>query len=227
MRGVSPFLTQKDKPLEKRLAIIDDDAAVRDALVWLLEGHGFPVDAFESAERFLEDAAASDYHCVILDLRLSGMSGIMLLERLAEQAYTPPVIMLTAHGDVPHAVAALKLGALDFLEKPFDDERLLALVETGLARDAEARERYLKRERVEAALASLTERERQVMALVLAGKLNKQIADALNISMKTVEVHRARVFDKMGVKSAVELANQMSVLGAEVAGKLGQEGDVE
>lgn len=201
--------------MEKRLAIIDDDIAVRDALVWLLEGHGYPVDAYESAERFLEQAVPENYRCIVLDLRLTGMSGIVLLERLADIPYVPPVIMLTAHGDVPHAVAALKLGALDFLEKPFDDEHLISLVETGIARDAEARERFLRRERIAAALASLTERERQVMALVLAGKLNKQIADALTISMKTVEVHRARVFDKMNVKSAVELANLMSVLGEE------------
>jgi two-component system response regulator DctR len=107
--------------LEKRLAIIDDDIAVRDALVWLLEGHGYPVDAYESAERFLEQAVPENYRCIVLDLRLTGMSGIVLLERLADIPYVPPVIMLTAHGDVPHAVAALKLGALDFLEKPFDD----------------------------------------------------------------------------------------------------------
>lgn len=201
--------------MEKRLAIIDDDAAVRDALVWLLEGHGYVVDAYESAERFLEQVEPQHYRCLVLDLRLTGMSGIMLLERLADFPYVPPVIMLTAHGDVPHAVAALKLGALDFLEKPFDDEHLISLVETGLARDTEARERYQRREGISTALASLTERERQVMALVLAGKLNKQIADTLTISMKTVEVHRARVFDKMGVKSAVELANLMSALGDE------------
>jgi len=199
--------------LDKRLAIIDDDAAVRDALVWLLEGQGYAVDAYESAERFLEQTAPEHYGCLVLDLRLTGMSGIMLLERLADFPYVPSVIMLTAHGDVPHAVAALKLGALDFLEKPFDDQHLISLVDSALVRDAEARERYLRRERIETALASLTERERQVMTLVLAGKLNKQIADALAISMKTVEVHRARVFDKMGVKSAVELANLMSQLG--------------
>jgi two-component system response regulator DctR len=215
---------QEDKPVatETRLAIVDDDAAVRQALLWLLEGHGYQADGYDSAERFLDEARIEQYHCLILDLRLSGMSGIMLLERLATAPYMPPAIMLTAHGDVPHAVAALKLGALDFLEKPFDDERLLALVETGIARDAEARSLYRQRARVEAGLASLTDRERQVMALVLAGKLNKQIADELSISMKTVEVHRARVFDKMGVKSAVELANLTASLGARKSGVDGE-----
>ncbi|RXZ45268.1 response regulator transcription factor [Crenobacter cavernae] len=211
--------------MQRRLAIIDDDAAVRDALLWLLEGHGFEVDGYDSAEAFLGAGAVDSYQCVVLDLRLTGMSGIMLLESLAELAYVPPVIMLTAHGDVPHAVAALKLGAFDFLEKPFDNARLLALVEAGIKKDDDARGKHRRLSRVEAALASLTEREKQVMALVLAGKLNKQIADTLAISMKTVEVHRARVFDKMGVKSAVELANLVAVLGDETASRFGLGGE--
>ncbi|KZE35204.1 LuxR family two component transcriptional regulator [Crenobacter luteus] len=208
-----------------RLAIIDDDAAVRDALLWLLEDHGYAADGYDSAEAFLDAAVPDLYQCLVLDLRLTGMSGIMLLERLAELPYAPPVIMLTAHGDVPHAVSALKLGAADFLEKPFDNARLLGLVETCIAQDAAARDKHRRLAGVADALASLTERERQVMALVLAGKLNKQIADALAISMKTVEVHRARVFDKMGVKSAVELANRVAVLGEDAVRQLKADGE--
>ncbi|MGL6072197.1 response regulator transcription factor [Craterilacuibacter sp.] len=192
----------------KELAIVDDDEAVRSALIWLLDGQPFVVRAFESAEALLQSGDAARFHCLIVDLRLGGMSGLVLLERLSQAAYCPPVIMLTAHGDVPHAVAALKLGAIDFLEKPFDDERLMALVFQCLERDEVQRKAYRQTLDIRTAQASLTEREREVMALVLSGKLNKQIADELAISMKTVEVHRSRVFDKMGVKSAVELASR-------------------
>lgn len=198
---------------QKTLAVIDDDLAVRQSLLWLLETPTLAVSGFDSGERFLAlGEAAANFNCLIVDLRMSGISGIMLLERLAQWPYCPPVIMLTAHGDVPHAVAAFKLGVADFLEKPFDDARLLALVDACLARDAQERERFQRRARVSEALATLTEREREVMQHILQGLLNKQIAEVLSISMKTVEVHRARVFDKMGVKSAVELAGVMAVL---------------
>ncbi|MXR36220.1 response regulator transcription factor [Craterilacuibacter sinensis] len=194
----------------KELAIVDDDKAVRDALLWLLDGQPFAVSPFESAEALLQSGDPARFHCLIVDLRLGGMSGLVLLERLALAPYCPPVIMLTAHGDVPHAVAALKLGAVDFLEKPFNDEHLMALLQQCLVRDETQRKHYYGKLHIEATLASLTEREREVMKLVLMGKLNKQIADDLAISMKTVEVHRARVFDKMGVKSAVELASRLA-----------------
>lgn len=180
----------------KRLAIVDDDAAVRQALIWLLDGQGYQVSGFDSAEEFLATGPDAGFNGLIVDLRMSGMSGIMLLERLAELAYCPPAIMLTAHGDVPHAVAAIKLGALDFMEKPFDDEVLLARVEKMLRQDEANRAAHGRRQRVSALLALLTEREREVMQLILLGKLNKQIAEDLSISMKTVEVHRSRVFEK-------------------------------
>ncbi|MEQ6290270.1 response regulator transcription factor [Vogesella sp. GCM10023246] len=196
----------------QRLAVIDDDLAVRQALLWLLESPSLGVSGYDSAEAFLADTAAANFNCLIVDLRMGGMSGIMLLEKLAGWAYCPPVLMLTAHGDVPHAVAAFKLGVVDFLEKPFDDQHLLTLVEECLRRDTEARDRFQRRRQVADALQTLTEREREVMQHILAGLLNKQIAEVLSISMKTVEVHRARVFDKMGVKSAVELAGVISVL---------------
>jgi len=205
----------------KRLAIVDDDAAVRQALIWLLDGQGYQVSGFDSAEEFLATGPDAGFNGLIVDLRMSGMSGIMLLERLAELAYCPPAIMLTAHGDVPHAVAAIKLGALDFMEKPFDDEVLLARVEKMLRQDEANRAVHGRRQRVSALLALLTEREKEVMQLILLGKLNKQIAEDLSISMKTVEVHRSRVFEKMGVKSAVELAGLLAASQSEHGGSRG------
>ncbi|MEN2425351.1 response regulator transcription factor [Chromobacterium vaccinii] len=200
----------------KRLAIIDDDEAVRQSLLWLLDGQGYRADGFDSGEAFLADGHGQDYNGIILDLRLSGISGIVLLEKLAQWPYCPPVIMLTAHGDVPHAVAALKLGALDFIEKPFDDVHLLERAAAAVGLDEQNRQRHGLQRKVSAALALLTEREREVMQLILAGKLNKQIAEELSISMKTVEVHRSRVFEKMGVKSAVELAGMLAAPGGKI-----------
>ncbi|ERE05293.1 MULTISPECIES: response regulator transcription factor [Chromobacteriaceae] len=200
----------------KRLAIIDDDEAVRQSLLWLLDGQGYRADGFDSGETFLAAGNGHDYNGIVLDLRLSGISGIVLLEKLADWPYCPPVIMLTAHGDVPHAVAALKLGALDFIEKPFDDVRLLERAAAAVELDEQNRQRHGLQRKVSAALALLTEREREVMQLILAGKLNKQIAEELSISMKTVEVHRSRVFEKMGVKSAVELAGMLAAPGGKI-----------
>lgn len=205
----------------KRLAIVDDDAAVRQALIWLLDGQGYQVSGFDSAEEFLATGPDTGFNGLIVDLRMSGMSGIMLLERLAELVYCPPAIMLTAHGDVPHAVAAIKLGALDFMEKPFDDEVLLARVEKMLQQDEANRAVHGRRQRISALLGLLTEREKEVMQLILLGKLNKQIAEELSISMKTVEVHRSRVFEKMGVKSAVELAGLLAASQSDNGGSRG------
>ena len=198
------------------LAVIDDDAAVRQSLLWLLGSDTLQVSGFDSAEAFLADGDNRRFNCLIIDLRLSGISGIVLLQSLAAWSYCPPVIMLTGHGDVPHAVAAFKLGVVDFLEKPFDDQHLLSQVAHCLQQDQTARQQHERSERVQQTLSTLTEREKEVMQLVLAGLLNKQIAEALHISMKTVEVHRARVFDKMGVKSAVELAGVLASLAAKM-----------
>lgn len=196
---------------QREVLLVDDDDAVRDALSWLFEGNGFRVRAFESGEAVLacpEVVAAAG--CLVLDMRLSGISGLVLFERLTAGGRCPPVLFLTGHADVPLAVAALKMGAADFLEKPFDDEVLLARVGDCLQRDSERRNARAGRERVDAALRQLTDREREVMQHVLAGRLNKQIAEALDISIKTVEVHRSRVLEKMGVKSAVELAGLLA-----------------
>jgi two-component system response regulator DctR len=188
--------------------IVDDDEAIRDALVWLFQSRRVPTAVFASAEEFL---AAQDHRwtgCLLLDIRMDGMSGLELFDRLGELGCTLPVIFLTGHGDVPVAVAALKKGARDFVEKPFNDNDLVDRVIEALAADRRSREE--DRSSVNSRLAGLSGREREVMDRVLAGKLNKQIADELGIAMRTVEVHRANVFTKMGVRTAVELAGLLA-----------------
>jgi two-component system response regulator DctR len=199
--------------------LVDDEDVVREALAWLLRtrrllSEGFPgAEAFEAMLDGLPPASRADWprapSCLLLDVRMPGMSGLALFERLSERGLTAllPVIFLTGHADVPTAVAAVKRGAFDFVEKPFSDNALVDRVEQALAASADAIARRARRAALERAIGELTEREREVMQLVIEGRPNKLIADALDISVRTVEVHRARVFDKMGVKSAVELAN--------------------
>ena len=193
--------------------IVDDDASVREALAWLLRSRRLTSQSYDSAEAFLqmvEDGFVPNRPCcLLLDVRMPGMSGLALFERLIERGLhlAMPVIFLTGNADVPTAVSSVKRGAFDFCEKPFSDNALVDRVEQALAQSAsivnvqQARERLLQR------LDELTERERDVMRLVVEGLPNKRIADQLDISVRTVEVHRARVFEKMEVKSAVELAN--------------------
>ncbi len=200
--------------------LVDDEDVVRDALAWLLRSRRLLSEAYASAEGFEAMVAARtagaklpDWpdapSCLLLDMRMPGMSGLTLFERLAERGVLPalPVIFLTGHGDVTTAVATVKSGAFDFVEKPFSDNLLVDRVEQALALSGQAIQRRLARKHTERCLAELTERERDVMRLVIDGKPNKLIADALNISVRTVEVHRARVFEKMDVSSAVALAN--------------------
>jgi two-component system response regulator DctR len=196
--------------------IVDDEEVLRDALAWLLRTRRLLSEPYASAEAFeamLQTKAAGHWpsapSCLLLDVRMPGMSGLALFERLAERGLIRalPVIFLTGHGDVPTAVAAVKRGAFDFVEKPFSDNALVDRIEQALAASRECLEGQRARGKVAQALAELTEREREVMQLVIDGKPNKLVADALGISVRTVEVHRARVFDKMKVRSAVELAN--------------------
>ena len=199
--------------------LVDDEDVLRDALAWLLRSRRLLSEGFASAEAFeaMLDAkgaaALAEWpgapSCLLLDVRMPGMSGLALFERLAERGLTAalPVIFLTGHGDVPTAVAAVKRGAFDFVEKPFSDNALVDRVEQALARSGEVLGRLKAVDAVRRKLAELTDRERDVMRLVIEGRPNKLIADELNISVRTVEVHRARVFEKMDVRSAVELAN--------------------
>lgn len=204
--------------------LVDDEPVVRDALAWLLRSRRLLSEGFGSAEAFesMVDArlpagrdavGVPDWptspSCLLLDVRMPGTSGLVLFERLVERGLLPalPVIFLTGHGDVPTAVAAVKRGAFDFVEKPFADNALVDRVEHALQVSLQALQARKERRLFGARLAELSEREREVMRLVIDGRQNKQIADSLNISVRTVEVHRARVFEKMDVKSAVELSN--------------------
>ena len=192
---------------EPRAYLVDDDEAIRDALSWLLKSRGIPCASFDSAESFLTAWKKTMSGCLVLDMRMTGMSGLDCFDQLRERESTLPVSFLTGHGDVPLAVATLKKGAFDFFEKPFNDNDLATRIEEAMALDASQRKASATVDSVKARLASLTTREKQIMEQVLAGKFNKVIADELNISMRTVEVHRANLFDKMQVKTAVELAN--------------------
>jgi two-component system response regulator DctR len=193
--------------------IVDDDAGVRDALAWLLRTRGLLSAAYASAEEFeallqggFQPAQAC---CLLLDVRMPGMSGLALFEHIAALGLVQvlPVIFLTGHADVPTAVDMVKRGAFDFCEKPFSDNALVDRIEEALRRSQEVLAAQREKCALQSRLEELTERERDVMRLVVQGLPNKLIADQLAISVRTVEVHRARVFDKMDVKSAVELAN--------------------
>ncbi|MBK8071936.1 MAG: response regulator transcription factor [Ramlibacter sp.] len=202
-----------ERSLHATVFIVDDDASVRDALAWLLRSRRLLSEPFESADAFdalLEGGfSPREPSCLLLDVRMPGMSGLALFDRLAARGLLPliPVIFLTGHADVPTAVDAVKRGAFDFCEKPFSDNALVDRVEAALAQSARALGALQEKASLKARLNELTERERDVMRLVVEGLPNKLIADQLDISVRTVEVHRARVFDKMGAKSAVELAN--------------------
>lgn len=190
--------------------IVDDDDAIRDALAWLLKSRQVTTRAWDSAEAFLRDYDEGLHGCLVLDIRMKGMSGLELFDRLKTLGCRLPVIFLTGHGDVPLAVQAIKGGAFDFVEKPFNDNELADRVIEALTSDQRRKADQHLLNGIETRLASLTTREREVMDLVLAGKFNKVIADELNIAMRTVEVHRAHVFEKMAVRSAIELAQLLA-----------------
>ncbi|NJS35734.1 MAG: response regulator transcription factor [Brachymonas sp.] len=209
-------------PTDALVYIVDDDAGVRDALAWLLRSRRLLHESFSNAEDFaalIQSAVPRQACCVLLDVRMPGMSGLALFEQLLTLPWAAavPVIFLTGHADVPTAVDAVKRGAFDFCEKPFSDNALVDRIEQALQVSAHALTQLQGRQHMSGRLAELTERERDVMRLVTQGLPNKLIADQLDISVRTVEVHRARVFDKMGVKSAVELANLLQTLHKTIA----------
>ena len=193
--------------------VVDDDASVREALAWLLRSRRLPSKSFDSAEAFqrqlLAGATPTQPSCLLLDVRMPGLSGLALFDWLVERELqrAMPVLFLTGHADVATAVDAVKRGAFDFCEKPFSDNALVDRVERALAQSQAYLQAQHKTGLLRERQGELTERERDVMQLVLQGLPNKLIADRLEISVRTVEVHRARVFDKMEVRSAVELAN--------------------
>ncbi|MFL6659019.1 MAG: response regulator transcription factor [Massilia sp.] len=189
------------------LHIVDDEEVIRDALAWLAQSRAIPARCHASARSFLDDITDrfdADGDCVLLDVRMPDMNGVAVFDQLSARKLTArlPVIFLTGHGDVPMAVDTLKRGAFDFFEKPFNDNQLMDRVQEALAASRVAGQAA----QVQARLESLSAREREVLDLILAGMMNKVVADKLGISMRTVEVHRAHIFDKMQVKTAVELA---------------------
>jgi len=192
-------------PTRGKVYVVDDDEAMRHSLEFLLGSADFDVTLFDSAQAFLDALSALEFGCVVSDVRMPGIDGIEMLRRLKAQHCRFPVIIMTGHGDVPLAVEAMKLGAVDFLEKPFDDNLLMSMVESGLRRaEPEARNEALTRE-VAVRVESLSPRERQVMDGLVAGLSNKAIAREYDISPRTIEVYRANVMTKMQAGSLSEL----------------------
>ena len=188
--------------------VVDDDEAMRDSMSWLLEGNGFKVSCHESAERFLQALAntdASTAACAIFDVRLPGMSGIELQQKLAAQGHQIPIAFVTGHGEVKLAVQAIKQGAVDFLEKPFKENQICSLVENMLSKAYLEQKQNLEVQAAQTKLKTLTKREKEVLECLVKGCTNRQVGETLNISLKTVEANRANVMDKLGVNRVASL----------------------
>jgi two-component system response regulator TtrR len=185
--------------------VVDDDQAIRTLWGWLMESNGIAVRTYATAMEFIEGYDSDTPGCLVLDLRLPGMSGLELQDYLKKRGIEIPIVFVTAHGDVATAVTALKGGAVDFIEKPFDYRQVLSIIEEAFQRDAENRDRRVRHLRAASRVAMLTERERAVLQRVIEGKQNKVIAGELDISVKTVEFHRSKLMEKMGADSVAEL----------------------
>ena len=192
-------------PEKGTIYVVDDDEAVRDSLQWLLEGKGYRVRCFDSAESFLSRYDPREVACMFVDIRMESMSGLDLQDRLIERKSPLPLVFITGHGDVPMAVETMKKGALDFIQKPFREEDLETLVEKMLDRARTAFAEHQQASTRESLLGKLTNREAQVLERIVAGRLNKQIADDLNISIKTVEAHRANIMEKLNANTVADL----------------------
>ncbi len=189
--------------------VVDDDEAMRSSLKWLIESVGMRVESFDSADAFLRDHYPGRFGCLLLDVRMPGMSGLDLLEYLERERMMPPTIIITGHGDVPMAVRAMKAGAVDFIEKPFNDETLLDAIRHALAKEEERRVTSAQVAEYAERVEHLTPRELEVMKMVTDGRSNKEIANALGVSAKTIEAHRARVMEKMHARSLAELVRMV------------------
>ena len=192
-------------PKKGTVYVVDDDEGVRDSLQWLLEGKDYRVRCFDSAENFLSRYDAREVACLIVDIRMAGMSGLELQDRLIERKSPLPIVFITGHGDVPMAVDTMKKGAMDFIQKPFQEEELVNLVERMLTQAKDAFTDHQQSASRDALLAKLTSREVQVLERIVAGRLNKQIADDLVISIKTVEAHRANIMEKLSANTVADL----------------------
>lgn len=194
---------------EPTVFIVDDDPAVRDSLRWLLESMRLRVATFDSAEAFLKFYTMHMVGCLVLDVRMPGMSGLQLQQHLTKQQHALPIIFITGHGDIPMAVRAMQAGAKYFLEKPFEDQLLLDYVNEALALDKENQQARLRLTTIRARIANLTDRETEVMDLVIRNHSNKEIAEKLGVSIKTVEFHRSHMMDKMHASSLIDLLNMV------------------
>ena len=192
-------------PKKGTVYVVDDDEAVRDSLQWLLEGKDYRVRCFESAEAFLSRYDAREVACLIVDIRMGGMTGLELQSRLLESRSPLPIVFITGHGDVPMAVDTMKKGAMDFIQKPFKEDQLVPLVERMLDQAKDAFAEHQSAASRGALMARLTLREAQVLERIVAGRLNKQIADDLGISIKTVEAHRANIMEKLNANTVADL----------------------
>lgn len=200
---------------EATVFVVDDDEAMRDSLKWLIESVGMKVRTYGSADEFLGSCYPGRAGCLLLDVRMPGMSGLELQHHLARREIRLPIIIITGHGDVGMAVRAMKAGAVDFIEKPFNDEALLSSIRNALEFDEKQRVLRAQRADIAARLAQLTPREHEVMEMVTEGRANKEIAAALGVTAKTVEAHRARVMDKMGAGSLAELVRMALIAGGD------------
>jgi FixJ family two-component response regulator len=192
-------------PKKGNVYVVDDDEGVRDSLQWLLEGKDYRVRCFDSAENFLSRYDPKEVACLIVDIRMGGMSGLELQEKLIEKNSPLPIVFITGHGDVPMAVDTMKKGAMDFIQKPFKEEELLPLVEQMLEKAKAAFAGHQQAASRDALMSKLTSREAQVLERIVAGRLNKQIADDLGISIKTVEAHRANIMEKLNANTVADL----------------------
>lgn len=197
-----------------KVYVIDDDDAMRDSLNFLLDSSGFEVTLFENAQGFLDALPGLSFGCVVSDVRMPGIDGIELLKRMKAANPAYPVVVMTGHGDVPLAVEAMKLGAIDFLEKPFEDDRLIAMIESAIRLAEPAAKNEAATQDIVARIATLSPRERQVMDGLMAGLSNKLIAREYDISPRTIEVYRANVMTKMGANSLSELVRLAMRAGA-------------
>lgn len=197
--------------------VVDDDPAMRKSLRWLTESVGLAVETFATAEEFLDSYQPERPGCMVLDMRMPGMSGLDLQEKMQQKGYEIPVIIVTGHGEVQSAIRAMKSGAINFIEKPFSDQELLDTIRNAIERDRDSRARKSEREETRIRHERLTPREKEVLQLVIAGCANKQIAATLNISQKTVEVHRAHVMRKLEAQSVADLVRSTLLLDPEMA----------
>jgi RNA polymerase sigma factor (sigma-70 family) len=193
--------------------VVDDDQAMRNSLKWLIESVGVAVESFASADEFLANYEQGRPGCLVLDVRMPGMSGLELQEYLTSRNIRVPAVIITGHGDVPMAVRAMKAGAVDFIEKPFNDEALLDAIRRALAFEERQRSEQFEHREIQSRIDHLTPREREVMDMVTDGRSNKEIANALGVSAKTIEAHRARVMEKMQAGSLAELVRMALMTG--------------